>query len=101
LIGYVPDWASVVEKCSGEQDGREVKSASIDHLPSWAVSAQATETDPQSRFYGIPLYIIVGNYRGVTVGVEAYRRADPTADDFLAAAAKLFNDQIAKLEAAP
>ncbi|MGE5695554.1 MAG: hypothetical protein ACM4D3_10060 [Candidatus Sericytochromatia bacterium] len=94
----LPDWTSLVEKCRsfGRGDNRfMVKPASIDALPSSVAAFRMTISDVDDR----ESLVVVGNYRGLILYLQVHRKPALTADD-TSAAARLFNDQVAKLEAA-
>ncbi len=91
----LPDWSSLVEKCRSIRSGDravQVESASLDGLPPSAVAMNMIGAPDRETL------VIAGNYRGLIVFLQVHREPELTAED-ASAATKLFNDQVAKLEA--
>ena len=97
----LPNWRGLAEKCRSIDTGNRrwtVTSRSLDGLPGWAVASDISLDDGHAERPGLS---IAGNYRGLVVYLQAQRGPAGLTDADIAASVKLFNDQIAKMEAAP
>jgi len=97
----LPNWRDLSEKCRSIDVGDRrwmVTPRPLDGLPAWAVASDVSLDDGHGERPGLS---IAGNYRGLVVYLQAQRRSTGLTDADVAASVKLFNDQIAKMEAAP
>lgn len=93
----LPNWHALSEKCRSIGQF-ELTPRSLDGLPAWAVASDINLDDGQGDKPGLS---IAGDYRGLVIYLQAQRQPTGLTDADLAACVKLFNDQVAKLEAAP
>ena len=101
LLTDRPDFESVVTKCGTFRVGRvpnTVTQRSLPGLPKWATAIQLTT----SAAPDVTELDVLGYYRGVFVHARCRKNAaaDPSQED-IASLVKIFNDQVARLEAAP
>ncbi len=97
----LPNWQDLSGKCGSIDEGNRqwvVTPRSVDGLPAWAVASDIELDDGQGDKPGLS---IVGNYRGLVIYLQVHNRSTGIADADLISSVKLFNDQVAKLEAAP
>jgi hypothetical protein len=92
-----PDFHDAVGKCGtfkfGTVDGYSIQSRDLRGLPEWATAYQANDPSYTTA-------AVVGVYRGIFIKAAHGRKLGDGRPEDTDALVKLFNDQVAKLEAA-